>query len=174
MVHEPPNWSYHAFCMLSIMMLVGCYFFGVWLRSHVLPSDTQLSIGKQLLMAVPAGLITMSIYAKSAFTAMLQSPETITFNAALAVGNAIVFGMLSRESLERIFKGLSPILPEHAGAVVQVLADPGENKRTSTRRTKQRAAGVASGNEADKPKPLAGSVDASPTPKADANDLENG
>ncbi len=99
MGHEPPNWTYYAYCLVIVMVLVGSYFFGVWLRSHVWKGDTALSFGKQLLMAVPVGLITMVIYARSVVYAMLQSPETIVFDAVLAVGNAIIFGMLSRESL---------------------------------------------------------------------------
>jgi hypothetical protein len=174
MAPEPLNWTYHAFCIVSVMVLMGAYFFGVWLRSHVWKGDNSLSFGNQLLIAVPVSLITMGLYAKSVITAMPPSPDTIDFDAFVAFDNATVLGMLSRESLERILKGASPILSGHAGPELPVLTDSGENKRTSKGRTKQRAAGVASGTEADKPKPAAGSVDASPAPKADANDLENG
>ena len=107
------DWSYHAFTSFGIALLVLLYFFGVWSRSYIFPTHSQLTLWKQLVAAVPIGLITMGIYAPSHPTFMFNSPNTIEFDGTIALGYAIVFGMLSRESLERLLHtaSLVPVIP---------------------------------------------------------------
>ena len=53
----------------------------------------------------------MGAYAKSAFGEMIRMPDNIEFDLVMAFGYAIIFGMLSRESLERILKGSHDTIP---------------------------------------------------------------
>lgn len=62
-----------------------------WLRG---PSPAPLFVS--VLMR------TMGVYAKSAFPAMAQSPSSLVFDFAITMGYAILLGMLSRESLEKL------------------------------------------------------------------------
>jgi hypothetical protein len=112
MVHESPNWTYHLTTGLGLVLLVSLYIFGVWSRSYVLPTPDQLPLRRQLVAAIPIGLITMGVYAKSAFGELIRVPENIEFDLVIAFGYAIVFGMLSRESLERMFKVPDSILSQ--------------------------------------------------------------
>jgi len=103
-LHEPANWTYHLTTVMGLTLLVSFYIFGVWSRSYIVPTSDQLSVRKQLVAAVPIGFVTMGVYAKSAFGEMIRVPEQIEFDLVIAFGYAIIFGMLSRESLERMLK----------------------------------------------------------------------
>jgi hypothetical protein len=105
---EPSNAIYFASTAAGLSVLIALYFFGVWSRSYVLPAQNDLPIRKQLIVAVPVGLITMGLYAKTAFPALLQQTQTMAFDGAVMAGYAIMFGMLSRESLDRILLSLKP------------------------------------------------------------------
>jgi hypothetical protein len=111
MLHEPANWTYHLTTAFGLTLLVCLYIFGVWSRSYVLPTPDQLPIKRQLIAAIPIGLITMGAYAKSAFGEMVRMPDNIEFDLVIAFGYAIIFGMLSRESLERILKSSHDAIP---------------------------------------------------------------
>jgi hypothetical protein len=101
-----PNWAYHAVSVAGVLCLVGLYFFGVWSRSYIMPSANDLPIAKQLVAAIPVGLMTMGIYAKSAFAQL--SDDNLAFDGPVIVGYAIIFGMLSRETLERLLTSVAP------------------------------------------------------------------
>ena len=105
---EPPDYIYILGTLICLAILVGLYFFGVWLRSYVLPSRTPLPLKKQLLASIPVGLLTMGVYAKSALPALALTPNTLAFDGAIMAGYAIIFGMLSRESLERLLTTTKP------------------------------------------------------------------
>jgi hypothetical protein len=100
-----PNWVYHAFPVVGLAFLVGLYFFGVWSRSYVMPSDNDIPVKKQLVAAIPVGLLTMGVYAKSAFATL--SADSLAYDGAVMAGYAIIFGMLSRETLDRLLKTAS-------------------------------------------------------------------
>ena len=94
------DWNIFAYSGVMLSMLVGCYFFGIWARNYVFPAKTTLTIRQQLVVGLPISLITMGIYAKDAVGKM-QDP----FDFAIAFGYAMLLGMLSRESLTRLFQG---------------------------------------------------------------------
>jgi hypothetical protein len=50
--------------------------------------------------------MTMGIYAKSAFAQL--SDDNLAFDGPVIVGYAIIFGMLSRETLERLLTSVAP------------------------------------------------------------------
>jgi hypothetical protein len=97
-----PNWLYHAFPVVGLVLLVSLYFFGVWSRSYVMPSENDIPVRKQLVAAIPVGLLTMGVYAKSAFQGL--SADSLAYDGAVMAGYAIIFGMLSRETLDRLLK----------------------------------------------------------------------
>jgi hypothetical protein len=105
-----PDWVYHAMTLAGILALVMLYFFGVWSRSYVFPSKGDLPLKKQVVAAIPVGLVTMSIYARSAFEMLVLKPENLAFDVTVMAGYAIVFGMLSRETLERLLKTATPAI----------------------------------------------------------------
>lgn len=112
-----PDWVYHAITVAGILALVALYFFGVWSRSYIFPSKGDLPLKKQLVAAIPVGLVTMGIYARSAFEMLALKPENLAFDVTVMAGYAIVFGMLSRETLERLLKSTTPppeAVPEKA------------------------------------------------------------
>jgi hypothetical protein len=111
MTNPAPDYVYHLTSVVGLLLLIVLYFFGVWSRSYVMPTDSDVPLRKQLVASVPIGFMTMGIYAKSAFPAMLASPEHLPFDLAVTIGYAIIFGMLSRESLERLLKTVKSPLP---------------------------------------------------------------
>lgn len=102
---EPSDALYYITATVALAVLIGLYFFGVWSGSYVMPTPHELSLRKQLVAAIPVGLVTMGAYAKSAFPALTQSHANIPFDAAVMGGYAIFLGMLSRETLERLLQG---------------------------------------------------------------------
>lgn len=102
---EPSDLLYHATSLAGILVLMLFFFFGVWMRSYVMPTDRSPPIRKQMVAAVPVAFITMGIYAKSAFAALTVNSSTMTFDLCLMLGYAIIFGMLSRETLDRLLSG---------------------------------------------------------------------
>ncbi len=87
---------------LAVCVLIGFYFFGVWSRNFVFPADKNLSWGKQLVAAIPVGFITMGVYAKSALPPLTHGTGDAAFDVFVTLGYAIVLGMMSRETLEKI------------------------------------------------------------------------
>jgi hypothetical protein len=120
---EPqPDYVYHATTAVGIAVLVALYFFGVWSRSYVMPAEKSLPIRRQLVASVPVGFVTMGLYARSSFPTMSLESADLVFNVAVMMGYAIIFGMLSRETLERM---MTTIKPPIAPAGSAVLGDAG-------------------------------------------------
>jgi hypothetical protein len=85
----------------GVTVLILCYVFGVWLRTYVYPTDSATPLSRQLLAAIPIGLVTMGLYAKTSFAGLDYSHDGV-FDTAIMLGYSVVFGMLSRESLEKM------------------------------------------------------------------------
>jgi len=102
---EPPDWTYHATTFAAILILVAIYFFGVWLRTYVIPAQGDMPVSKQLLASIPVGLLTMTAYAKTSFPALAHAGSNIPYDVMTMLASAMIFGMLSRESLDRLLKG---------------------------------------------------------------------
>src|ERR1700726_4212643 len=87
--------------LLGVTVLIVCYVFGVWVRSYIYPADARSSLKRQLVAAIPVGLVTMGLYAKTALPA-IHPDQAGVFDFVTMLGYAIIFGMLSRESLEKM------------------------------------------------------------------------
>jgi hypothetical protein len=74
------------------------------------------ALRKQFVASIPAGLLTMGPYAKSAFPALSQSHANIPFDGAVMAGYAIIVGMLSRETRERLLQGSIPAVGKTPGS----------------------------------------------------------
>jgi|GEM_PF-2626436 len=85
----------------GVTVLIFCYVFGVWLRNYIYPTDSTTPLKRQLMAAIPIGLVTMGVYAKTSFPGLDYSHDGV-FDTAIMFGYAVVFGMLSRESLEKM------------------------------------------------------------------------
>lgn len=85
----------------GVTILIVCYVFGVWLRNYIYPTDSTTPLKRQLMAAIPIGLVTMGVYAKTSFPGLDYSHDGV-FDTAIMFGYAVVFGMLSRESLEKM------------------------------------------------------------------------
>jgi hypothetical protein len=113
---ESSDVIYYVSSSVGLVGLIGLYLFGVWSRSYIMPVANELPLRKQLVAAVPVGLFTMGAYAKSALPALAQSHANIPFDVAVMAGYAIVFGMLSRETLERLIQVATPQLAKMPSA----------------------------------------------------------
>jgi hypothetical protein len=111
--------------IVALIFLILCYMFGVWLRSYVYPTSAPMPMGRQILIAIPVGFITMGLYAKSALPPLLQ--DNTGTDAAIAIGYAIFLGMLSRETLDKML---------HSG--ISVGAGPADDVSLATPRAKKR------------------------------------
>jgi hypothetical protein len=100
---------------LALIGLIGLYFFGVWLRTYVLPADTTLPFKRQLAAAIPVGLITMGAYGKAALPPLFTATSDVSGDIAIMIGYTIVFGMMSREALEKLLKSPIPGLNRGGG-----------------------------------------------------------
>ena len=80
---ESPDILYYVSSSTALVILIGLYLFGVWSRSYVMPIPSELPWRKQLVAAIPVGLLTMGAYAKSALPALTQSHANIPFDAAV-------------------------------------------------------------------------------------------
>lgn len=118
------DYVYHATTALSVAVLVALYFFGVWSRTYIMPVPRGLSLRRQLVASVPVGFVTMGLYARSAFPAMMEDPANLVFNVAVTMGYAIIFGMLSRETLERMLATFKPPIEPAPTAAVDASARP--------------------------------------------------
>ena len=85
----------------GVTVLIFCYVFGVWLRNYIYPTDSTTPLKRQLMAAIPIGLVTMGVYAKTSFPGLDYTHDGV-FDTAIMFGYAVVFGMLSRESLEKM------------------------------------------------------------------------
>ena len=110
-VPEPSSAVYYITSFAALVVLVALYFFGVWSRTYVMRSHTALPLSKQLVGAIPVGLLTMGVYAKTSFPALTQAGSDMAFEGAIMAGYAIIFGMMSRETLERLLTHTSPPTP---------------------------------------------------------------
>jgi hypothetical protein len=112
---ESADILYHLTSTVGLIVLLALYLFGVWSRSYVMPTSSELPLRRQLVASIPVGLLTMSAYAKSALPSLAQSQADMPFDLAMMAGYAIVFGMLSRESLERLLQVAVPPLAKVPG-----------------------------------------------------------
>jgi len=94
----------------GVTVLIACYVFGVWLRNYIYPTDSTTPLKRQLMAAIPIGLVTMGVYAKTSFPALDYSHDGV-FDTAIMFGYAVVFGMLSRESLEKMLSAAGRSVP---------------------------------------------------------------
>jgi hypothetical protein len=95
---------------LALGGLILLYFFGVWLRTYVLPSDPGWPLKRQLAAAIPVGFLTMGLYAKTALPPLFNGNADVFNDVAIMVGYTIIFGMMSREALEKLVKS-GPSVP---------------------------------------------------------------
>src|SRR5260221_8695179 len=103
------EFNYLAPSFIPLLGLMGLYTFGVWLRTYVFPTGRDCSLKRQLLASIPIGLVTMAGYAKTALPSVSVDPNSAVFDISLIAGYAIIFGMLSRDVLERVLQGAAPI-----------------------------------------------------------------
>jgi len=94
----------------GVTILIACYVFGVWLRNYIYPTDSTTPLKRQLMAAIPIGLVTMGVYAKTSFPGLDYSHDGV-FDTAIMFGYAVVFGMLSRESLEKMLSAAGRSVP---------------------------------------------------------------
>lgn len=85
----------------AVTVLISCYVFGVWLRNYIYPTDSTTPLKRQLMAAIPIGLVTMGLYAKTSLPGLDYAHDGV-FDSVIMLGYAVVFGMLSRESLEKM------------------------------------------------------------------------
>ena len=112
------SWEMNSIAIF--LSLCVAFILGVWIRNYVFAVRTS-SFKKNLVASVPVGLITIGVYSGTAFTSMNASISDFS----ISVGYIIVFGMLSRESLDRLVRGVggSP-LPAAVPADVAVEEPP--------------------------------------------------
>lgn len=104
MVQESQNWMIHINSAIFITLLIAFYNLGIWSRSYIFPSNVATSLKSQLVAGIPVGLILMGFYGKTAYASVDFKSASLLFDGSVIVGNMIVFGMLSRESLDRILE----------------------------------------------------------------------
>jgi hypothetical protein len=98
---EPSTLGIMLTNLLGVTLLIAFYVFGVWVRSYVYPADTRSPLRRQIVAAIPVGIVTMTLYGKSTVP-NLHLDQASVYDAMTMVGYAIIFGMLSRESLEKL------------------------------------------------------------------------
>lgn len=109
---EPGNLLYFLSPAFIILVLLGLYFVGVWLRSYVFPTNTDWPIKRQLLAGIPVGLLTMALYGKTVIPGLHFNSPDVVYDLCFIAGYTIIFGMMSREALERLMKSApAPDLP---------------------------------------------------------------
>ena len=104
------NIVYYISTIAGLTALTGLYIFGVWLRAYVFPADNTTPVKKLMLGSIPVALLTMGAYAKTSFPTLTIQPQNLPFDAAIMAGYSIVFGMLSREALEKLLR-IQPLAP---------------------------------------------------------------
>jgi len=107
----------------GVTVLIFCYVFGVWLRNYIYPTDSTTPLKRQLMAAIPIGLVTMGVYAKTSFPGLDYTHDGV-FDTAIMFGYAVVFGMLSRESLEKMLSAGGRNAPAAAPPPNAVAAPP--------------------------------------------------
>ena len=112
---EQPDWGIHVFAGISILALMFLYNVGIWSRSYLLPVASGNTIAAQLIVGLPVGLLTMGLYGKTAIPGLDFGSPNMLFDGAIVAGNAIIFGMLSRESLDKLLKTVRPPTPPQDG-----------------------------------------------------------
>lgn len=105
---EPTEFGVHAMTALAVAGLIFLFNFGIWSRSFILPTPDKMPIRKQLVAGVPSGLITMGFFGKAALPGLVLASPYLVFDVIIVMGNAIIFGMMSRETLDRLLKTVKP------------------------------------------------------------------
>lgn len=104
-VEENPEIGIHLMAGIAILILMALYVIGILSRSVVFPAEDGHSLKSHLAAGVSAGLITMGPYGKSAFAGLNFGSQGMLFDVMVIAGYAIVFGMMSRETLDKIIAG---------------------------------------------------------------------
>lgn len=99
---EPMAWGAHGWTAVFILGLIALFNFGIWLRSYVYPPTMRMRMGVQLAAGVPVGLLLMGMYGRTVYSGLDWESANLLFDGALVCGNIILFGMMSRESLDKI------------------------------------------------------------------------
>lgn len=99
---EPMSWGAQGWSAIFIVSLIVLFNFGIWLRSYVYPPQMSIGMGVQLAAGVPVGLLLMGMYGRTAYSGLDWESANLVFDGALVCGNIILFGMMSRESLDKI------------------------------------------------------------------------
>ena len=73
----------------GVTVLIACYVFGVWLRNYIYPTDSTTPLKRQLMAAIPIGLVTMGVYAKTSFPGLDYTHDGVFDGSGLASGEAI-------------------------------------------------------------------------------------
>jgi len=108
---EPMAWATHGWTALFITALIGLFNFGILLRSYVYPPQMRMGMGVQLAAGVPVGLLLMGVYGRTVYSGLDWTSADLLFDGALVCGNIILFGMMSRESLDKLIASTRNIGP---------------------------------------------------------------
>jgi hypothetical protein len=112
---EPPAFAPHLTAGFFILYLLAMYNVGIWSRSLIFPPPHSHPLRIQLLAGVPVGLLMMGFYGKPAFSTLDGASANFTFDVAVIGGNMILFGMLSRETLDRMIQAGRDKIAGHPG-----------------------------------------------------------
>lgn len=104
MIPEPGDFGLPLSMALALAGLIALYFLGVWLRTYILPADPNWPLKRQLAAALPVGFITMGLYAKTALPPLFAGHSDVSADVAIMIGYTIIYGMMSREALEKLLK----------------------------------------------------------------------
>lgn len=92
--------------VILILVLILLYYFGIWSRRIVFPTHVDLTLFQQLVVGVPTSCFVVGAFAKGVEQDLLTSASHPA-DWLHAIGTVIVFGMLSRESMEKLMKGIA-------------------------------------------------------------------
>jgi hypothetical protein len=99
---ESADWMIHINSAVFISLLIAFYNFGIWSRTYIFPADAANPLKVQLLAGIPVGFMLMGFYGKTAYASIDAKSANLLFDSAVIVANMIVFGMLSRETLDKM------------------------------------------------------------------------
>jgi hypothetical protein len=109
---EPANLVYHLSTFGGIALLLVLYLTGAWVRSFLLPPKGNLPVWQQLLAGTVVGCPLMVWYAGNVFPRLSTASHNLVFDLFQMVGYAMVMGLLSRETLDRIVAKARAVLSD--------------------------------------------------------------
>lgn len=98
---EPSDWGVHAITLLAVLTLILLYNFGIWSRNYLFPAEGTLPLRRLLVAGIPTGLLTMSMYGRATLPGLDLASINLVFDVLIVAGNAIFFGMMSRETFDK-------------------------------------------------------------------------